>query len=560
MTSRRIPRSLVVGVCVLAFLSASLPIGTTLGGATSLTVTDCVSRTWTAVSLLYTDHFHDFAELEQELNHFAVEAPQLIDVEVIGQSYEGRDIVCLRLTNELIAEQKAKTLVVAHHHGREQITIEVALRFMLRLLNGYGVDSVITGYLNTEEVYVIPSLNPDALDRVVDGGNHWLRKNLRPFNDDGDALFDEDSLEDVNGDGWIAGYDVYRKSGTSLVYQSTFYEGIDNDGDGRINEDPEGLVDINRNYGAYWGGSPGSSDNPADEIYRGSAGFSEPETRALRDFASNHRFGMAYSIHSGTNATYFPSDLYGYWVNPTLFSPVYSDLVALLPGGFNTYQGLGEQGEPARRLLESGQCGMWEDWMYSQRNTPLPITFELYHDASVDEPGAFTVILNNSTHVIYRWNGIYGYFNPEASHIDALWSDVLPAFDYLLATTPHLTVQLQSVVGLGSSLSVSVNLRCLSARLGTVDLVYVRGEDGSLLHTAPVVSAGGSAVVAFSLPLAAGSQQLVRIGNDYTGYVSFVISSLSGYALIVGAGLTVALVVAVIIHVVRRRRRAASRS
>lgn len=550
----------MVGVCALTLLLAALPTSVGVTSLGSSPQTFSATGTSAGVSLLYPSHFHDFAELGQEISNFAAAAPQLVDVEVIGQSYEGRNIVCLRLTNELNTEQKAKTLVVAHHHGREQITIEMALRFMLRLLNGYGVDPAITSFLDTEEVYVVPSLNPDALDRVVNGGNHWLRKNLRPFNDDGDASFDEDSPEDVNGDGWIAGYDVYLKSGASLVYQSTFYEGIDNDRDGRINEDPEGLVDINRNYGAYWGGSPGSSGNPADEIYRGSAGFSEPETRALRDFASNHRFGMAYSIHSGTNATYFPSDLYGYWVNPTLFSPVYSDLVALLPSGFNTYQGLGEQGEPARRLLESGQCGMWEDWMYSQRNTPLPITFELYHDASVDEPGAFTVILNNSTHVIYRWNGIYGYFNPAASHIDALWSDVLPAFDYLLATTPRLTVQLQSVVGLGSSLSVSVNLRCLSARLGTVDLVYVRGEDGSLLHTAPVVSAGGSAVVAFSLPLAAGSQQLVRIGNDYTGYVRLVISSLSGYALIVGAGLTVALVVAVIIYVVRRRRRAASRS
>lgn len=555
MNTKSVTTSLFVGACVIALLLSSIPVGIGTTSVGSLVTTGSASRTWAAVSLLYPSHFHDFAELDQEIDHFAAQAPQLIDVEVIGQSYEGRDIVCLRLTNELSGEQKAKTLVVAHHHGREQITIEMALRFLLHLLNGYGVDPAITSYLDTEEVYVIPSLNPDALDRVVDGGNHWLRKNLRPFDDDGDGRFDEDSPEDVNGDGWIAGYDVYRKSGASLIYQSTFYEGIDNDGDGRINEDPEGLVDINRNYGAYWGGVPGSSGYPADEDYRGSAGFSEPETRVLRDFASNHRFGMAYSIHSGINATYFPTDLYGYWVNPTLFSPVYSDLDALLPSGFNTYQSLASAGGPPRRLLESGQCGMWEDWMYSQRNTPLPITFELFHDASVDEPSAFTTVVNNATHVVYRWNGIYGYFNPPSSHIDALWSDVLPAFDYLLATTPRLSVQLQSALSQGSSLVVTVNVQCLSARLGSRDFVYVSTEDGTLAHTAPVIAAGAGAVVVFSVP-ATGPQQVVRIGNEYTGYVRLVVSGLSGYALIAVAGLTIAVVAAVIVYVVRRRHRA----
>jgi carboxypeptidase T len=159
-----------------------------------------VDRTWEDISLLYEDQFHDASEVDEEIERIHSLVPELMDLEVIGQSYEGLNISALRITNELNTVQKAKTLVVAHHHGREQITIEMTLRFMLRLLNLYGVDDTITEYVDTQEIYIIPTINPDTLDHVLNG-NHWLRKNLRPFNDDGDDETDEDSWEDVNGDG-----------------------------------------------------------------------------------------------------------------------------------------------------------------------------------------------------------------------------------------------------------------------------------------------------------------------------------------------------------------------
>ena len=161
-------------------------------------VTPSVTRTWEPVSLLYDDHFHDPVEVDEEIENIQSLVPELVDLEIIGQSYQGRNLTYLRITNELNTVQKAKTLVVAHHHGREQITVELALRFILHLLNNYGVDDTITEYVDTQEIFVIPTLNPDALEIVVNEGNHWLRKNLRPFDNDGDGLFSEDDLEDTS--------------------------------------------------------------------------------------------------------------------------------------------------------------------------------------------------------------------------------------------------------------------------------------------------------------------------------------------------------------------------
>ena len=113
--------------------------------------------------------------------------------------------------NEEITTQKAKSLVVAHQHGREQITVEAALRFIIYLINNYGIDDEITEHINTQEIFIIPTVNPDALDVVVEDEDYWLRKNLRPYDDDGDGLIDEDSYEDVNGDGIVSSFDVFEK-------------------------------------------------------------------------------------------------------------------------------------------------------------------------------------------------------------------------------------------------------------------------------------------------------------------------------------------------------------
>ena len=51
-----------------------------------------------------------------------------------------------------------------------------------------------------------------------------------------------------------------------------------------------------------------------------------------------------------------------------------------------------------------------------------------------------TTIVDNSTHLVLEWKYIYEYFNPTKENIDALWTDIRPAFDYLMEQTPRITV------------------------------------------------------------------------------------------------------------------------
>ncbi|TFF67782.1 hypothetical protein EU520_01250, partial [Candidatus Thorarchaeota archaeon] len=414
--------TLLVLLVSAAFLPVAVMAQETTGNAPVITRVEhsSISRTWSDVSLLYDDEFHDPVQVDEEIENIHGLVPELVDIEVIGQSYQGRNITSIRITNEQNPIQKAKTLVVGHHHGREQITVELALRFVLRLINGYGVDATLTEYVDTQEVFVIITINPDALEEVVNNGNHWLRKNLRPYDNDGDGLFSEDDAEDVDGDGHISEFYVYEKSSPSdnppyFVYDYWYREGIDNDNDSLYNEDEVGLVDLNRNYPDFWDTTDPDYYDVTTQVYHGTAPFSEPETQTFRDFALQHRFAMAYSLHSGINATFFVDDEFGDWVESSLYYGMTVDYADILPENYNYYLPY------TPRRLEAALPGGWGEWMYFSRGTTAPITFEVYTNASVHEESATYQILNNDTHIIWKWDGIYGYFNPQAEYINGLW-------------------------------------------------------------------------------------------------------------------------------------------
>ena len=77
----------------------------------------------------------------------------------------------------------------------------------------------------------------------------------------------------------------------------------------RCNNDYESAgVDLNRNYGVYWDKPGGSSEDPCNDSYRGEHPFSEPETRAIRDFLISHQdeIKFVYNFHAYGNMYLWP--------------------------------------------------------------------------------------------------------------------------------------------------------------------------------------------------------------------------------------------------------------
>jgi hypothetical protein len=179
---------------------------------------------------------------------------------------------------------------------------------------------------------------------------------------------------------------------------------------------------------------------------------------------------------------------------------------------------------------EAGTSGGWGEWMYYERGTTVPITFEIYHNASVDLEEAHVIIENNNTHIIREWEGIYGYFNPVEAGIDPLWEDLILSFEYLLEMTPRIDPTFTGITGetnAGEVMTLSTRTECLSPRLGSKDSILILDAAGNVLNSTIVVGGGQSLTdqVTIILPEDVTSSGLsIFVGNNYTGFTEFVLS------------------------------------
>jgi hypothetical protein len=181
-------------------------------------------------------------------------------------------------------------LMLGVHHAREWPSGEHAMEFAVDLVKNYGTDRRITDLVNRSRIVVVPVLNVDGFDKSrTDGelidlreadnggtatilgtpGNAYMRKNCR--------LIDGQDTPD----------------GTcALAATSPGGYGVG--------------VDLNRNYGGFWGG-PGASDVFADPTYRGAAAFSEPETQNIRELISGRQVTTLITNHTFSNLVLRPN-------------------------------------------------------------------------------------------------------------------------------------------------------------------------------------------------------------------------------------------------------------
>jgi len=520
--------------------------------------TPSVNRTWDNVSLLYPDQYHNNSMLMEEISIVQDSAPDVVDIEVIGESWYNEEIVSIRITNENSRQQKAKTLVVAHHHGREKVTVEIAIRFIFWLVNGYGTDDRITDFVDYQEIYIIPTLNPDALNYIYETGSPFLRKNMHPFDDDGDGLFDEDDREDMNDDGIISLYEVYEKDGFGgLNWLYDYYEGYDNDGDGLVNEDVVGLVDLNRNYNAYWSIGSGALVDPMNQQFAGFYPFSEPETEAFRDFAIQHRFAMSYSLHTGVNATYFPTNSTGQYNEVDLYSLMWEDLQDILPPSYLTNPYYNPVAELHGELATTP--GGWDTWMYDSRDCQVPISLEIYQNATGFSEEMYFVAFENETHVIKQWNSMFELFSPYESAINPLWLELIPTFEYLLLQTPQLEVNLNTISLENNTITANLTASVHSPRISTIYPVQIQLLDGFVLDEISAIDADSTVVEIIHLEftdLELSSNTQFEVGNEFSGYYRFVVYFIVGVnyvPLLFGGTIIAAFAVVVVLVIIRRR-------
>jgi len=188
--------------------------------------------------------YHDYSATTKMLNGFNEKYPDLVDVSSIGKSVLGKDIWCIRVTNERNNTRKSSCLIDGCMHGCEWEGGEACLYLTEYLLINFDANETITHILNSSEVYIVPMVNPDG------------RQDDSRFNDNG---------IDLNRNFDI---DFGRIRGSSMPLGKLF---------GRIEIPYRMFPRLHKWFPSFPPFLTNSGRHP----------FSEPETQAIRDFMRN---------------------------------------------------------------------------------------------------------------------------------------------------------------------------------------------------------------------------------------------------------------------------------
>jgi murein tripeptide amidase MpaA len=262
------------------------------------------------------DRYIKHDELTAGLQAVAAAFPNLVKIESIGKSFEGRDIWCATVTNFATGPDTEKPAVWgdANIHATE-VSPTTALTYLLeKLVTGYGTDAEITRALDTRAFYLVPRVNPDGAELYLTTGRS-IRSSTRPY------PFDEEALEgvkreDVNGDGLALQMRIQDADGswkkdaidprlmirrdpteTGGEYYRILPEGFYKNYDGislKVQGNKEGL-DLNRNFPGHW-------RTESEQYGAGPYPTSEPEARALVAFITGHKnicHAVTFHTYSG---------------------------------------------------------------------------------------------------------------------------------------------------------------------------------------------------------------------------------------------------------------------
>lgn len=271
--------------------------------------------------------YHNFAELTAEVNSIVAAHPTIARKSVIGTSYQGRDIMAVKVSDNVATDEaEPEVLFTAHQHAREHLTIEMALYLLHQLIDNYGTDTRITNLVNTREIWILPDLNPDGGEYDIATGSYrsW-RKNRQP------------------------------NSGSSSVG-----------------------TDLNRNWGYQWGCCGGSSGSTSSETYRGAGPESAPEVKVVANFVRSRVVGGRQQIKAGIDFhTYSQLVLwpYGYTFSDTATGLTQDDRNAHAALGQNMASTNGYTPEQSSDLYIAD--GTINDWLWGSQKI-FTYTFEMY--------------------------------------------------------------------------------------------------------------------------------------------------------------------------------------
>lgn len=117
------------------------------------------------------DAYPKYSEYTAKMQYYAATYPNLCSLESVGTTQGGRELLVLKITDNVsVNEGEPEFFYTSSMHGDEIAGFPLMIRLIDYLLTNYGTDTEVTDLVNSTEIYINPSANPDGTYRLSSTG------------------------------------------------------------------------------------------------------------------------------------------------------------------------------------------------------------------------------------------------------------------------------------------------------------------------------------------------------------------------------------------------------
>eukprot|EP00795_Rhopilema_esculentum_P015189 gene15189-6385_t len=138
-----------------------------LAGCVLVTMSDDRSSS----SSIDKQHYIHYDEMRRILQGCAEKHKSIARVKSIGKSVEGRDLWAIQISDKPDEVEQGEPMFkyVGNMHGNEAISRQILIYLVGYLCDNYGKDSRVTKLVNTTNIFILPSMNPDGFEHANEG-------------------------------------------------------------------------------------------------------------------------------------------------------------------------------------------------------------------------------------------------------------------------------------------------------------------------------------------------------------------------------------------------------
>jgi predicted deacylase len=205
---------------------------------------------------------YTYEQMKDESIKLAELYPEIISLDSIGFSVEGRELTLIKL-----GKGEKKIILCGSHHAREYISSSYLMKMIEEYSKAYTSGQNFGKY-NVKEmldnicIYIVPMVNPDGVNLVNKGVS---------------SVNDQEAVEAM------------------VLLRPSYREWKAN-----VNG-----VDLNRQYPTKWKEKYDEVGKPASESFKGTAAATEPEIQAMMKVSKDNEFILAASFHTKGNVIYW---------------------------------------------------------------------------------------------------------------------------------------------------------------------------------------------------------------------------------------------------------------